>query len=250
MIQASMPNQSSVLIAVVHGSDVKEARQRAQVMALAIGFDETASAEVALAVSELGANLLRHTKGGTLTLTPLVDGRRVGMQVISQDHGPGIERRHFPFFIVAHRKNDDRHLTPFAQTPQHIHAIGIGKSEIEQDNIRPSGGRIRKTLRGGFGLDVFDYNAANHSGVGAAGDTIQDFSTAEGDKIDFADIDAGVLAFIGAAAFSGGGAHQVRVAAVVGGQLVQVDVNGDAAADMEILVQNSGLTVTLWVIYE
>jgi anti-sigma regulatory factor (Ser/Thr protein kinase)/serine/threonine protein phosphatase PrpC len=90
MMQASMPNRPPVLIAVVHGSDVNEARQRAQAMALAIGFDETASAEVALAVSELGANLLRHTKGGTLTLTPLVDGRRVGMQVISQDRGPGI----------------------------------------------------------------------------------------------------------------------------------------------------------------
>lgn len=90
MMQASMPNLPPVLIAVVHGSDVNEARQRAQVMALTIGFDETASAEVALAVSELGANLLRHTKGGTLTLTPLVDGRRVGMQVISQDRGPGI----------------------------------------------------------------------------------------------------------------------------------------------------------------
>ena len=90
MMQASMHNLPPILIAVVHGSDVNEARQRAQAMALAIGFDETASAEVALAVSELGANLLRHTKGGTLTLTPLVDGRRVGMQVISQDRGPGI----------------------------------------------------------------------------------------------------------------------------------------------------------------
>jgi anti-sigma regulatory factor (Ser/Thr protein kinase) len=90
MIQASMHNLPPVLIAVVHGIDVNEARQRAQAMALAIGFDETESAEVALAVSELGANLLRHTRGGTLTLTPLVDGRRVGMQVISQDSGPGI----------------------------------------------------------------------------------------------------------------------------------------------------------------
>jgi anti-sigma regulatory factor (Ser/Thr protein kinase) len=90
MMQASMPNLPPVLIAVVHGSDVNEARQRAQAMALAIGLDETASAEVALAVSELGANLLRYTKGGTLTLTPLVDGQRVGMQVISQDRGPGI----------------------------------------------------------------------------------------------------------------------------------------------------------------
>jgi anti-sigma regulatory factor (Ser/Thr protein kinase)/serine/threonine protein phosphatase PrpC len=90
MIQASMHNLPPVLITVVHGSDVNEAHQRAQAMALAIGFDETAGAEVALAVRELGANLLKHTKGGTLTLTPLVDGRRVGMQVISQDRGPGI----------------------------------------------------------------------------------------------------------------------------------------------------------------
>jgi anti-sigma regulatory factor (Ser/Thr protein kinase) len=64
MIQASMYNLSPVLIAVVPGSDVREARQRAQAMALAIGFDETTIAEVVLAVSELGANLLRHTRGG------------------------------------------------------------------------------------------------------------------------------------------------------------------------------------------
>jgi anti-sigma regulatory factor (Ser/Thr protein kinase) len=91
MTQASIHDLPPALIAVVHGSGVSEACQRAQAMALAIGFDEVASAEVALAVCELGTNLLRHTKGGTLTLTRLVDGRRVGMQVISQDRGPGIQ---------------------------------------------------------------------------------------------------------------------------------------------------------------
>ena len=89
MMQPSRHNLPPTLIAVIHGSDVNGARQRAQAMALAIGFDDTASAEVALAVSELGTNLLTHTKGGTLTLTPLVDGQRIGMQVISQDRGPG-----------------------------------------------------------------------------------------------------------------------------------------------------------------
>ena len=103
------------------------------------------------------------------------------------------------------------------------------------------GGKGADQLRGGFGADVFDYNATNHSGPGAAGDAIQDFSTAEGDKIDLADVVAGLLSFIGGAAVSGGGAHQVRVQAVTGGQLVQVDVNGDAVSDMDILVQNSGL---------
>jgi anti-sigma regulatory factor (Ser/Thr protein kinase)/serine/threonine protein phosphatase PrpC len=90
MTQVSTHQLPSVLITVAYGSDVDEARQRAQAMALAIGFDETGSAEVALAVSELGVNLLRQGKGGTLTLTPLVDSWRVGMQVISQDRGPSI----------------------------------------------------------------------------------------------------------------------------------------------------------------
>lgn len=90
MIRASTDHLPAVPIVVAHSSDLDKARQRAQAMALAIGFDETRSAEVALAVSELGADLLRRSKGGTLTLTPLVDGRRVGMQVLSQDCGPGI----------------------------------------------------------------------------------------------------------------------------------------------------------------
>jgi hypothetical protein len=50
MRQASMHNLPPVLIAVVPGNDVNEACQRVQAMALAIGFDETAGAEVALAV--------------------------------------------------------------------------------------------------------------------------------------------------------------------------------------------------------
>ena len=64
MMRSSRHNLAAAPIAVLHGGDVNEARQRAQAMALATGFDETASAEVALAVSELGANLLRHAKGG------------------------------------------------------------------------------------------------------------------------------------------------------------------------------------------
>jgi anti-sigma regulatory factor (Ser/Thr protein kinase) len=46
--------------------------------------------EIALAVTELATNLVKHTKGGTLTLTSLVEGGRVGLQITSQDSGPGI----------------------------------------------------------------------------------------------------------------------------------------------------------------
>lgn len=90
MIQSPIDYPPPALIAVSHSSHVSEACQLAQAMARALGFGEAASAEVVLAVSELGTNLLRLAKGGTLTLSPLVDGGRIGMQVISQDRGPGI----------------------------------------------------------------------------------------------------------------------------------------------------------------
>ena len=59
-------------------------------MALAIGFDAKVSEEVTLAVSELASNLVKHARGGTLTLTPLHEGGRVSIQVESLDRGPGI----------------------------------------------------------------------------------------------------------------------------------------------------------------
>jgi anti-sigma regulatory factor (Ser/Thr protein kinase)/serine/threonine protein phosphatase PrpC len=75
---------------VAHASDVSMARRVAQAMAMAIGFDETVSAEVAIAVSELASNLVKHAGSGVLTLTPLAEGGRVGLQIESQDRGPGI----------------------------------------------------------------------------------------------------------------------------------------------------------------
>jgi anti-sigma regulatory factor (Ser/Thr protein kinase) len=41
-------------------------------------------------VSELASNLVKHARRGTLTLTPLTEGTRVGLQIESQDRGPGI----------------------------------------------------------------------------------------------------------------------------------------------------------------
>ena len=59
-------------------------------MAEALGLDGRAGQEVALAASELAANLVKHTQDGMLTLTPLDENGRVGMQIESVDSGPGI----------------------------------------------------------------------------------------------------------------------------------------------------------------
>ena len=102
------------------------------------------------------------------------------------------------------------------------------------DRLRGDAGADR--LFGGAGNDLFVYLSANDS-RGAARDTILDFRRGQ-DRIDLSAIDGdggapgnGAFAFIGARAFTGD-AGEVRFA----GGTVQVDVNGDARADMFITV--------------
>jgi hypothetical protein len=105
------------------------------------------------------------------------------------------------------------------------------------------GGLGRDFLRGGLGSDDFIYEDAAESGVGVAlADVIRDFRTSDGDRIDLSGVFAGQLVYIGGANFSGLGPGEVRVAVVAEGQLVQVDLDGDAVSDMDILVTNSGLS--------
>jgi anti-sigma regulatory factor (Ser/Thr protein kinase) len=78
------------VIRVALVSDVHAARQAARDMALALGFDATVSEEIVIVVSELASNLVRHARGGQLTLTPADDGGRVGIHIESRDLGPGI----------------------------------------------------------------------------------------------------------------------------------------------------------------
>jgi len=71
--------------------DITLARQAAKAMAEALGFDATGKEEVAIAVSELASNLLKHAGQGRLILVPLRCGERVGIEIESVDNGPGIE---------------------------------------------------------------------------------------------------------------------------------------------------------------
>ena len=80
----------SQTVEVRHESGVGAARRAAQTMAAALGFAPTACEEIALAMTELATNLIKHARGGTLTLTPLADGGRVGLEIESRDDGPGI----------------------------------------------------------------------------------------------------------------------------------------------------------------
>jgi anti-sigma regulatory factor (Ser/Thr protein kinase) len=78
------------IFSVRHDSDVGAARRAAKALAEKIGFDPTASEEIKLAVVELASNLVKYGRNGQLTLTPLADVERVGVEVVSADSGPGI----------------------------------------------------------------------------------------------------------------------------------------------------------------
>lgn len=75
---------------VSHPADVAAARQAARKLAEAVGLEPSAGEEIALAVSELATNLVRHAEGGRLVLTPFTADGRAGLQLESLDAGPGI----------------------------------------------------------------------------------------------------------------------------------------------------------------
>ena len=116
------------------------------------------------------------------------------------------------------------------------------------------GAHGRDSLAGGSGADLFVFKTASDSTTALAGrDTITDFSTGQGDRIDLSQIDAqagvaGNQAFDLVAAFTGA-AGDLRVKVDGTNLLVLGDINGDKQADFAILVQNTaGLTATDFVL--
>jgi anti-sigma regulatory factor (Ser/Thr protein kinase) len=77
-------------VKVHHESSVGEARRAARTIAAALCFPTQAGEEIAVATTELATNLIKHAGGGTLTLTPLAQGGRVGLELRSHDTGRGI----------------------------------------------------------------------------------------------------------------------------------------------------------------
>jgi Ca2+-binding RTX toxin-like protein len=106
---------------------------------------------------------------------------------------------------------------------------------------RICGGTGTDVLTGGLKADTFEFDALNESTVGLS-DRIVDFSRSQGDKISLSDIDANALvasnqafSFIGTGAFSNQ-AGQLRYFQQNGDTFVAGDVNGDGAADFQIVV--------------
>ncbi|MDO7897505.1 M10 family metallopeptidase [Pseudomonas citrulli] len=97
------------------------------------------------------------------------------------------------------------------------------------------GGTGTDTLTGGTGGDRFVFSALNEMGLGSASDTILDFSSLQGDKLDLSNVVANLqnalidtFSFIDSNDFTGAG--QLRFV----DQVLYGNVNGDLGADFEI----------------
>jgi autotransporter-associated beta strand protein len=113
-------------------------------------------------------------------------------------------------------------------------------------NDKINGAAGADILTGGAGNDVFKYASASDSGLGAASDRITDFAIGQ-DRLNFAKIDANAalagdqaFSFLGTAAFANTGIGQLRYLTSGSDLIVQADVNGDGAADMEVVLQGLG----------
>jgi serine/threonine-protein kinase RsbT len=71
-------------------ADVERARRNARSLAAAQGLGIGDSEAVALAVSELAANLVRYAEAGEVVLSPTTGSRGEGVEIESRDLGPGI----------------------------------------------------------------------------------------------------------------------------------------------------------------
>lgn len=79
-----------VTIPITGMSSVTYAREAGKSHAVSIGFPPATGDEISLVVSELASNLVKHANGGTIRITTIESAERKGIQIESEDNGPGI----------------------------------------------------------------------------------------------------------------------------------------------------------------
>lgn len=75
---------------IAHNSDVSAVRRYGTQLGASLGFSETQSGRLAITVTELATNILKHAKEGVMFLTPAQQGAAHSIQVLALDKGPGI----------------------------------------------------------------------------------------------------------------------------------------------------------------
>lgn len=83
-------NRDERRVEIKQENDVARAVFEAHDLSSAMGFRRTDQFMIATSVSELARNASLHGGGGLITLKPITEGERTGIEVIAEDLGAGI----------------------------------------------------------------------------------------------------------------------------------------------------------------
>lgn len=73
-----------------NSEDVVAVRRRVRAVAIEAGLKLVDQTKIVTAASELARNTVNYGNGGTLLLQRISDGKRQGVRLTFEDHGPGI----------------------------------------------------------------------------------------------------------------------------------------------------------------
>jgi len=76
---------------ISHEIDVAYAALDAKNSAKRIGFSTADQCMISIAVSELAQNIINYAKKGTIVLRIVEDNSKLGIEVVAEDSGPGIQ---------------------------------------------------------------------------------------------------------------------------------------------------------------
>ena len=79
-----------VRVPIREDADLILARAEGRALASEQGFSRTDATLIATAISEVARNIVVHAGHGEIVLHAVDDGRRLGLQVVARDEGPGI----------------------------------------------------------------------------------------------------------------------------------------------------------------
>lgn len=77
-------------LAITSDADVVRVRQRVRDVAVRLGFSLVDQTKLVTAASELARNTLVYGLGGAMRMEVVTNGRREGLRLTFEDHGPGI----------------------------------------------------------------------------------------------------------------------------------------------------------------
>ena len=89
-VRLTVRTRDPLTLAVTESSQVGEVRRAAALLAEHLDFDATRCGEVAIVLTELATNLVRHAKAGEIILQSFGPIDRPGLEAIALDRGPGI----------------------------------------------------------------------------------------------------------------------------------------------------------------